>query len=121
MLFAEVGLLTHDVPRLSAFYQQVLQVKADCDSDVHQAIQVPGALLTLYNNGEAKGCGNPDVVLAFTVEDVDKEYERLKALGVTILEPPTTRPWGARNLLFSDPDGNTLAFRCFPHPEDVQA
>lgn len=29
-------------------------------------------------------------------------------------EPPTQRPWGARNMSFLDPDGNLITFRSFP-------
>ena len=52
---------------------------------------------------------------AFTVENVDIEFERLKALGVEIVDPPTLRPWGAKNMSFLDPDNNLITFRSFPY------
>lgn len=45
--------------------------------------------------------------------DVDIEFERLKALGVEIVSPPTVRPWGAKNMSFLDPDKNLITFRSF--------
>ena len=45
---------------------------------------------------------------------MDIEFERLKALGVEIVSPPTTRPWGAKNMSFLDPDKNLIIFRSFP-------
>lgn len=54
------------------------------------------------------------MALAFTVADVDAEHDRLIALGVEVLEPPTTRPWGARNLIVADPDGNRVYLRSWP-------
>ncbi len=114
MELAEICLLTSDVLRLAEFYQAVLNTTSDSDSAVHQAIQTDGALLTLYNDGAVSEHPNGNLFLAFTVADVDAEYERLCRLGVDILEPPTTRPWGARNLLFRDPDGNRIVFRTLP-------
>ena len=113
MIFAEVCLLTKNVPVLSEFYKAVLKTTSDCEDTVHQAIQTDGALLTIYNKGEVSEHKNENVVIALTVDDVDKEYERLTKLGINILQPPTTQPWGARNMQFLDPDGNQVVFRSF--------
>jgi spore maturation protein CgeE len=48
------------------------------------------------------------------VEDVDVEYARLQKMGVDVIDPPTVRPWGAKNMSFRDPDGNLVIFRSFP-------
>ena len=103
-----------DVPRLSKFYREVLKTESDCDDTVHQEIRTNGAALTIYNDGRNRESANHNVVLAFTVDNVDEEYERLLQLHVKITEPPTTSPWGARNMYFEDPDGNTVVFRSFP-------
>jgi len=42
---------------------------------------------------------------------VDKEYQRLLETGVEIMDKPETRPWGARNMSFLDPDGNRIYLR----------
>jgi len=44
------------------------------------------------------------------VDDVDKEYEKLKKAISDFVQPPTTQPWGNRSLLFRDPDGNLINF-----------
>lgn len=44
--------------------------------------------------------------LAIFLEDVDKEYESLKAKGVHFVKHPTTFPWGQRIAYFEDPEGN---------------
>ena len=31
-----------------------------------------------------------------------------------IIDEPTMRPWGAKNMRFCDPDGNFVVFRSFP-------
>lgn len=43
---------------------------------------------------------------AVFLNDVDKEYEELKAKGVHFVKPPTTFPWGQRIAYFEDPEGN---------------
>ncbi len=49
------------------------------------------------------------VALIFQVDDVDAEYERLSALGVTFAALPANRPdWGLRSANFRDPDGNLI-------------
>jgi predicted enzyme related to lactoylglutathione lyase len=111
VIFAEVCLLTTNVPRLAEFYKMVLKTTSDCDDEVHQAIMTTGATLAIYNNGEVINSKNENMIIAFTVDNVDEEFERLQQLGVRIIESPTTRPWGARNMLFADPDGNHVVFR----------
>ena len=48
--------------------------------------------------------------IEFEVEDVDQEFERLQAMNVEIVKPPTTQPWGRRSVWFRDPDGNIVNF-----------
>lgn len=113
MLFSGICLLTKDVKRLSDFYQKILQTTSDCDDEIHQEIHTQGAFLAILKCDSASD-GNPNMSMAFTVDNVDKEYLRFKELGVEILDEPTTRPWGARNMRFCDPDGNYIVFRSFP-------
>ena len=113
MILAEVCLLTNNVLRMAEFYKAVLNTTSDSDDEVHQEIFTNGTTLTIYNDGNEKNNSNQNMCIAFTVESVDDEFERLKQLGVDILEPPITRPWGARNMHFCDPDGNHIYFRSF--------
>lgn len=110
----EVCLETADVRRLADFYKALLGVENGSDDPVHQFILTEGVSLTVYRNGAPRNHPNEHISLAFTVEDVDREYERLREMGAVILEPPKTHPWGARNMHFRDPDGNHLYFRSFP-------
>ena len=57
---------------------------------------------------------NQNTCLAFTVDDIDREYEKVVALGAEIIEPPTKRPWDAVNMSFYDPDNNMVFFRTYP-------
>ena len=60
---------------------------------------------------------NQNICLAFSVDDIDREYEKVVALGAEIIEPPTRRPWGTVNMSFYDPDNNMVFFRSFPENE----
>jgi lactoylglutathione lyase len=46
------------------------------------------------------------VMLCADVENVDAEYERLKAKGVEFTKAPVDQPWGIRAAYFRDPEGN---------------
>jgi predicted enzyme related to lactoylglutathione lyase len=114
MFLAEVSIETNDVKKLSGFYRSIMNLPQEDGDEVHQLIAADTVSLTVYNDGTVKPDNNRNISIAFTVEDVDKEYKRLNELGVNIIEPPTTRPWGARNMHFCDPDGNHIYFRSFP-------
>ena len=114
MILAEVCFETNDVIKLADFYRRLLHIEEENEDEVHQLITGGQVAITVYNDGTVKNNQNKNITLAFTVEDVDSEYVRLLSMGITIIEPPTTRPWGARNMHFNDPDGNHIYFRCFP-------
>jgi predicted enzyme related to lactoylglutathione lyase len=118
MILGEVGLLTNDVVKLAEFYRNILKISINDDQDknidIHQVIISEGTGLTIYNNGEPKNNNNKNICLAFTVNDVDEEYKRLKNMGVKIIDPPKIQPWGAKNMRFCDLDGNYIYFRSFP-------
>ena len=96
MTLGEVCLLTNQVTRLAGFYKWLLHVENDSD------------------DGEDHGLHSSNITRAFTAENVDQEYERLLEKGVEICEKPVSRPWGARNMSFYDPDGNLVYIRSFP-------
>ena len=109
----EVSLLTNDVRKLAAFYRQLLEIEGDNNDETHQFILTEGTTLTIYNDGTVKNNLNQNICLAFTVDDIDKEYKKVLALGARIHEPPTKRPWGTVNMSFYDPDNNLIYFRSF--------
>ncbi|MBR4444061.1 MAG: VOC family protein [Clostridia bacterium] len=114
MKIGEVCLLTNDVKRLAAFYKRLLETENGSDDETHQFIIAEETALTIYNDGTAKNNRNQNICLAFTVDDIEKAYEKVLALGARIIEPPAKRPWGAVNMSFYDPDNNVIYFRSFP-------
>jgi catechol 2,3-dioxygenase-like lactoylglutathione lyase family enzyme len=115
--FKGICIITRDVRRLREFYRTVLQAEPEGD-DTFAAITSLGAMLAFYTEsgmeqmapGSTQGAGRGAYTLEFEVQDVDREYEHLTRLGVTIVKPPTTQPWGRRSVWFRDPDGNIVNF-----------
>ncbi|HSK69918.1 MAG TPA: VOC family protein [Candidatus Limnocylindria bacterium] len=108
MVLGEVCLLTGDVVRLAGFYRWLLGVGGGSDDPVHQAVLSGGTSLTVYNDGTGRTGAGQNACLAFIVDDVDAQYERLLAHGVEVADPPQARPWGMKNLCFLDPDGSRV-------------
>ena len=45
------------------------------------------------------------LLIVFVVNDIDNEYTRLQAEGVTVATPIETEPWGERFFQVTDPNG----------------
>ena len=95
------------------FYKRLFGVENGSDDATHQFILSEDTSLSIYNDGTPKNNQNQNICLAFTVDDIEREYEKVNALGARIIEPPTARPWGAVNMSFFDPDNNAIYFRSF--------
>ncbi|WP_300804007.1 VOC family protein [uncultured Acetatifactor sp.] len=113
MRLGEVGLLTNDVIRLADFYKALLETDNGSDDEVHQTIIAEETMLTIYNDGSAKNNNNQNICIAFTVDDMDREYQKVLKSGTEVIEKPIKRPWGAVNMSFYDPDRNVVYLRSF--------
>jgi catechol 2,3-dioxygenase-like lactoylglutathione lyase family enzyme len=120
MKFTGICLITKNVPLLADFYKKILNVEAE-GGDTHVDLYTEGAKISIFSvdgmEGLAphsmQGAGYGSFTTGFEVQDVDAEYERLKALGVRFIILPTSHPWGARSFWFRDPDGNIVDFFAF--------
>ena len=111
MKLGEVCLLTGDVCRLADFYRKLMDIEETSDDPVHQFIITEEPMLTIYNDGQPHSTKDSPVSLAFTVSDIHAAHQKLLSLHAEILQPPLEQPWGAVNLVFRDPDGNTVYLR----------
>ena len=111
MRLGEVGLLTNDVIRLADFYKALLETDNGSDDEVHQTIIAEETMLTIYNDGSAKNNNNQNICIAFTVDDMDREYQKVLKSGAEVIENPIKCPWGAVNMSFYDPDRNVVYLR----------
>ena len=113
MKIGEVCLCTNDVAGLADFYKKLFGIDNCSNDEVHQTLIAEETQFTIYNDGSQKNNSNQNISLAFTVEDIDLEYDKLLAMGVEIIEKPTRRPWGTINMSFYDPDRNIIYLRSF--------
>ena len=110
--------MTDDVEGLAAFYAALTGASVTLNE---YYVEVPAGSVTVgfskrrfteYQESQAartgKPCRRPGFVLDFLVDDVDAEYERIAALGVDWVMPPTDQPWGSRAMIFADPEGNLI-------------
>lgn len=112
MRLGEICLLTQDVPRLAAFYRTLLDVHEESADPVHQTIIATETMLTILHDDHAGDTAT--AAITFSVEDVEAEYRRLLSLGMTILQPPEKKPWGAVNMIVQDPDGHAVYLHTLP-------
>ncbi|GAK54416.1 glyoxalase/bleomycin resistance protein/dioxygenase [Candidatus Moduliflexus flocculans] len=118
MEFCGICIITENVPRLATFYQNILHATA-VGNDVHVEIATDMNSLAIYSKSAAindmkfdlSSCwGIGNITLMFRVDDVDAEYERIKAYVSEFMTSPTTYLWGTRAFHFRDPDGNIVDF-----------
>jgi predicted enzyme related to lactoylglutathione lyase len=115
MDFASIRMISDDLEPVVHFYEQVTGVPAVWLAPVFAEVRLPSCTIAfghtqtaqLFNNS-ARPADNHTVIIEFLVDDVDKEFERLKSFVSEWVQDPTTMPWGNRSILFRDPDGNLV-------------
>ncbi|MFW5472313.1 VOC family protein [Knoellia sp. CPCC 206450] len=69
----------------------------------------------------ASAAGRADgLLVVFTVEDIDADYERLVGAGVEVVTPIETEPWGERYFQMADPNGVVYQLVQWVEPTDPQ-
>lgn len=120
MKLVSTRIITANVENLILFYEKVTGIHAIqytpdfAELKTSTATIAIGSINTLqFFGGEslARPADNKTAIIEFWVDDVDNEFERLKTyLSSSVVQEPTTMPWGNRSLLFRDPDGNLINF-----------
>lgn len=116
---ALITILTDDVPRLVAFYRDVLGFAVENPADDYNEFVSEGVRFAVCKRSIlAEATGDPSYAaparghafeLAFplpTQEEVDRAFAEITANGAAPIKPPATMPWGQRTAFFADPDGN---------------
>ena len=88
MRLGEVGLLTNDVIGLAEFYKALLETDNGSNDDVHQTIIADETMLTIYNDGSTKNNANQNMCIAFTVDNIEEEYQKVLALSLIHISSP---------------------------------
>ncbi|WP_378954652.1 VOC family protein [Pelosinus sp. sgz500959] len=64
-----------------------------------------GISFTLPQREEGEFFNGKGLIISFEVDDVDAEYDRLKAEGLHIYQEMQDKPWGERSFVINDPNG----------------
>jgi lactoylglutathione lyase len=106
-----------DMDRSVRFYRDILGLKLRFESPDWSEFDTGGTTLALHGGGKPATAppGREQIAgtasIGFTVDNVDKVYEELKAKGVRPVMPPTDRSGeGIRLTVFTDPDGLSVSF-----------
>lgn len=121
MKFTDISIITENVLDVAKFYETVFNSKAEGDN-IHSVINVAGLRIAIYDKREAEtvmglnfsNTGTGLMTIGFDVDDVDAEYERIKALNINSATEPQIWPWGAKSFRFKDTEGNVIFFRSWP-------
>ena len=125
LTLSQCFVLIHDPDAALACYRDTLglDVRMDVAREDFRWITVgassqPGVaiVLTNYLNGSpadnealealiAKGALNG---VHFKSEDLDADFEKVRAAGAEIVQEPTEQPWGTRDFAVRDPSGNLV-------------
>ena len=115
---ASIRIITADIRRLVDFYEMATGVDAIWATDEFTELRWPAftlaigstATLALFGGEVAQPAASRSVIVEFLVDNVDNDYERILAVAptATLVQLPTTMPWGNRSLLPRDPDGNLV-------------
>lgn len=101
---------THQPKEMTAFYEKIFDKKPDMQDESFSGWQVGSSFISIGEHSEVKGTAKEPqrIILNLETVEVEKEFERIKALGAKVVKEPYAPMEGADMLIatFSDPDGN---------------
>jgi predicted enzyme related to lactoylglutathione lyase len=120
MNFVSIRIITADIKRLVRFYERITGIAVTMYTEDFGELKTAACTLAIGSTRTlqlfggvvaARPADNHSAIIEFRVGDVDAEYRRLvDVIGDSLVQEPTTMPWGNRSLLFRDPDGNLVNF-----------
>jgi len=115
-------LCVKNVPASLDHYEKVLGFSISWSWSAETAFEQPKhATFACVQRGEIslflceQGQGNPGSFISLfvcTLEALDEIFEEYKKSGAKIIEEPTDRIWGMREMWVEDLDGNTFRIGC---------
>lgn len=109
-----ISLNVDDVVASSAFAQRHFGFTEAMAADGFASLRRPDAGfhliflrtgLSSFKPDRMKGHRADGLLVAFEVDDIDDQYQRLQREGVAILTPIETEAWGERYFQVADPNG----------------
>ena len=107
----QLDIIVSDVPQVCADLERILDKKSDYVDEGFAQFTIGSHCLMLSQNHliplENFQSG---IILHVEVEDVDQNYQRLKDLGITVLNGPAVTDWGTESLLVKGPASLVIDF-----------
>ncbi len=114
-----INILTHDVPRLMAFYEGLgfhetfRTPKEGTPTHVEVTLEqftigISSVQAAITEHGLSPELGGHPVAIILWTDSTDREYERLTAAGAPSLRPPHDFRAELRTAWIADPDGNPI-------------
>lgn len=95
-------------------FQETLRYSGSAGYVAHAEMRLDEEAIMLGDPGEQyrnpSHTGAVTVAIHLTVDDVEATFERARAAGAQIIEPPTDQPYGGRRFGASDPEGHQWWF-----------
>jgi catechol 2,3-dioxygenase-like lactoylglutathione lyase family enzyme len=111
---ASLTLYVEDLAPSRRFYAELLGLPVGDEGEWGLVLRAGGVELFLHPRGDS--ASRQHVEMTFDVADVDAAMERLRRLGVPVVDEPADRDWGDRDAAVADPDRNTVYFRTTSMP-----
>ena len=107
----QLDIIVSDVPQVCADLESILDKKADyVDNSFAQFTIGSHCLMLSQNHLVPLEKFQSGIILHIEVEDVEQNYQRLKDLGITVLNGPAVTDWGTESLLVEWPAGLVIDF-----------
>ena len=101
----EVFVAVRDLPKMRAFYKEVLGFEEEFyDEGWGVGLRTGGAALVLTTADS----GATGVSLVFACNDIGRSLQAATDAGLSITHPVKEGHWGAKVAGFEDPEGNTI-------------
>ncbi len=110
--FAGASIWSEDVNNLLPFYRDVLGVRVAMESPEYVMLgadspNVPTLGLATHSEVHGRNLDPARHMVAFTSDDLQADWQRLKAAGVEFVQPPTD--YGTLSIAtLKDPEGNLV-------------
>ena len=107
----QLDIIVSNVPQVCADLERILDKKSDYVDDSFAQFTFGSHCLMLSENHLIPlNNFQSGIILHIEVEDVEQNYQRLKDLGITVLNGPAVTEWGTESLLVKGPAGLVIDF-----------
>ena len=107
----QLDIIVSEVPQVCADLERILDKKSDYVDDSFAQFTI-GSHCLMLSEKHLVSLKNfqSGIILHIEVEDVEQNYQRLKDLGITVLNGPAVTDWGTESLLVKGPAGLVIDF-----------